>query len=165
MSGNLINEWEIRLSKAQIGHYLAAEKYQKIHYFMGALLIIFSALVASSLFLETQTGWIKNFILVASILSTVLAGFQTLVRPSEQAEIHRSKAASYGSLRRKIELYLSTNKPNEVDERTLLEIKNEWDSIADNSPVTPHGLRKKSTDILNSEFRDDSDFNSLKNKK
>lgn len=162
MLKSLVEDWEVRLTKAQVGHYLAAEKYQKTNFYIGILLIILSSFVASSLFLETQVDLIKRFIQGASVLSMILAGIQTLIRPSEQAEIHRSKAVSYGSLRRKIELNLSLCRPGEMDEAIIREIKNEWDGIANSSPVTPNILRKKATSILNSEFEENKNINGSK---
>lgn len=164
MVQELVKEWEIRLTKAQVGHYLAAELFQKVHLIVGSALIILSSLVTAFLFINTENDVVLNLIITASIISTILAGIQTLIRPSEQSEIHRSKATSYGSLRRKIELHIALAS-TDVDYQLLLnDIRSEWDGISGNSPVTPNKLRVKVKDILKEDNIDESDLVSLKNK-
>lgn len=164
MNKKLILDWDIRLTKAQVGHYIAAERYLFYHSLVGIILVISSTFVSSSLFLDTKIGLLKNSIITASVVSTILAGIQTLIRPSEQAEIHRSKAVKYGMLRRKMELFSATPKTDDLEENFLLELRTEWDNIADNAPITPRRLRQTAAKVLSQDFTENTDLNSIKNK-
>jgi hypothetical protein len=122
-----------------------------------------SAIVTSSLFLNSTVDYVQNIIIFFSIFSTILAGFQTLVRPSEQAEIHRSKAVKYGVLRREIELFLSSDKSEDKKEEFLEKLKSKWDNIADNSPVTPRSLRIKASKVLSNDLIENRELRNIKN--
>lgn len=162
----LLSDWDIRITKAQIGHYMSAEKYIKWHYFIGGSLIILSSFVSSSLFLQSKEIVVNNILIISSISATILAGLQTLISPSEKAEIHRSKASKYGSLRRRVELFSSTGSLSENEAKIFIkELKHDWDNIAGDSPLTPRSIRSKVTKIMSKEMEDDSFLKKAKQEK
>jgi hypothetical protein len=158
---DLLADWTLRLTKAQIGHYLATERYVKLHYTIGILLVISSTFVSSSFFQQTKTGIVNYILIGVSISSTILASFQTFIRPSEKAEIHRSKASKYGVLRRKIELFSSGKHSHEEIIIFLDRLQEDWNHVAGDAPLTPKAIRTKIKEILQKEIKDDDE---IKNK-
>lgn len=150
---NLLNEWSYRVNKSQVGHYLVSEKYTKIHYFLGVSLIILTGIVTSSLFIKIEDNWISHFIILISISASILATIQTFIMPSEKAEVHRVKAYKYGIIKRKIELYTSLDSKEDFNIFSK-KIREEWDSIASESPVTAKRTRDKISHIISRELEE-----------
>lgn len=152
---SLLSNWRIRLTKAQIGHYMTAEKYLKYHNILGILLVISSAFVSFSFFQQTTSNIFKYAVIGASFLSTILASLQTFVRPSEKAEIHRTKASKYGVLRRKLELFLSSTHSDRETNIFLNELHKDWANVAGDAPLTPRNIRNRIANILKREIDED----------
>ena len=145
-----INEWSKRLSIAQTGHYIASERYILINRFIGIPLVISSTFVSAFLFFD-GTGFSENVSILMKLLSVLvalLASLQTLMRPTEKAEAHRSCAARYGNLKRKIEQFSTAGSTPEEWKIFSKEITIEWGGIAENAPTTPQRLRKKANSIV-----------------
>lgn len=153
---SLIKEWSYRCNKSQIGHYITSERYSKLHYLIGLILILLTTVVTSSLFLNASNDIVKLFIIITSISASVLATIQTFITPSEKAEIHRSKAGKYGALKRKLEQYMITNNGANFNSFTTT-VRAEWDSIAENSPTTPKGIRDKIKNVITKEMQEIED--------
>lgn len=157
-SHNLILDWEVRLNKSQVGHYAASEKYKFLHYLMGISLVVISAFVSSSLYLQPSSQTITGVIAVASIIATVLAGVQTFVRPSEKAEIHRNTAVKYGILKRKIELFRRSNPDESKRFEFYKEVESEWNNIAEMAPLTPKSVRSKAALLLGDDLSENKEL-------
>lgn len=139
-----LKEWENRLNAAQTGHYIMSERYLWCNIFIAMPVVTLSAVVASFAFFEASPGsaWALPLKILA-IIVTVLSSLQILIRPSEKAEQHRTKASRYGCLKRKIEtLSLKSNLDTEWAHISK-ELIYEWNSIAEDSPLTPNYARKK----------------------
>lgn len=145
-------EWEIRLNVAQAGHYIACEKYQKINNLLGIPLVILSSFVSAFLFFDQPSSHISLFLKIAGVVVVILASVQTFIRPSEKSEMHRVKATKYGSLKRKIELINS--QPSLPGESPFIakELITEWNSIAEDSPVTPRRIRKQIQKLIDDDL-------------
>lgn len=144
-----IKQWSNRLAAAQTGHYIAAERYILINRFIGIPLVASSTFVSAFLFFESDefSDGLSLTMKILSIFVALLASLQTLMRPTEKAEAHRSCASKYGSLKRRIERFSTiTHKPEDWTEFSK-EIIIEWSGIADNAPTTPQRLRNKATVI------------------
>lgn len=158
-SQELLQEWKIRLNKAQIGHYISSERYARWHNWLGIPLVILTTIVGTSSVVEIWLGNQQNLSLmlaVFSFLSALLASLQTFIRPGEKAENHRSKAARYGTLRRDIERFLISDHDDVEFGNFLNKLQMQWDNIAYDSPVTPRSIRKKITKLISVEKKEDA---------
>jgi len=145
---NKLNEWKERLNEAQTGHYAASEKFSRINNLLGLPLVILSSFVSAFLFFDQNTYYLSVFLKVAGLLVAVLASIQTFIRPSEKSEQHRFKATKYGGLKRKVEIFLIKHQEQESPKSQEFfdfckEVVMEWNSIAEDSPVTPQHIRDK----------------------
>ena len=134
-------QWITRLHKAQVGHYTSSEKLYKIANWNGAILIVCTISLTLLTFYDVDDLNIPVFndvykiiLAILGAVSACLSSYQTMYRPNERAEIHRSQAAAYGSLKRKLELEGCTSKDRL--EEVLKEVENKWEVIASNSPLT-----------------------------
>lgn len=139
-----LKEWEARLGAAQTGHYIMSERNLAYNFLIALPLVCLSVVVASFVFFQAAPEDTSALLLkIAAIIVAVLSSLQILIRPSEKAEQHRVKASRYGCLKRKIEIYaLNTTRDTEWPVFSK-EIMYEWNSIAEDSPLTPNSARKK----------------------
>lgn len=146
-----INDWNKRLTIAQTGHYITSERYILINRFVGIPLVTSSTFVSAFLFFDS-TGFsdrLSILMKLLSILVALLASLQTLMRPTEKAEAHRSCAARYGNLKRKIEQFSAAGSAIDDWKNFSKEITIEWAGISENAPTTPQRIRKKANSIIN----------------
>lgn len=148
----ILNDWNYRLNKAQIGHYLASEKYLSLSYFLGISLVLSSTIVTMFVFLDLSilSQNIRYSLISISIYSSIIASIITFLRPSEKAEIHRNRATKYGDIRRKVELFLMVGNSSNVSS-FIKDISKEWSFVSNDSPVTKKSIRKKVSSILKNE--------------
>lgn len=153
---DLLMEWKLRVNKAQIGHYIATERFISLHHYLGIPLVVLSTFVSTALFLDlSKVSQPLMFIVISSsIITTILASLQIFLKPSEKAELHRSKAAKYGSLRRRLELFLAKDTNLPEMEQFLSEVQTEWDHITSDAPVTPRAVRQHISELLRTELKE-----------
>lgn len=149
----VLNEWKVRLTKAQVGHYKSCESYLKKHQYIGFSLVIISSILTGFLFLKPSNIIIQWSMAIASIVSTVLATLQIFMKPSEQAEVHRQCATKYGALRREVESFLTNNIDNDFNKFDQ-ELRSKWDNIAEYAPITTGKIRSEVKRILQEEKKD-----------
>lgn len=124
-----------RLKKAQRGHYAAAEFFYRRHFSVGLITVI-SATVASSLtFFQNSSQLVALDYLgpALGIIAAIFAAIQTFARYLESYEAHRVAAVRYGGLVR-----LAASLGVETISKELAE---EWNRVAEASPVTPAKFR------------------------
>lgn len=92
---------------------------------------------------------------ILGILVALLASLQTLMRPTEKAEAHRTCAVKYGNLKRKLEQFSATKVDPKDWDSFSKEIMIEWCGVAENAPTTPQRLRKKVDKIIASQRKND----------
>jgi len=146
----LLENWLKRTQYSQTGHYIASEKLLRMHYFIGIPLITLSTFVGTGLFyslLENSSSSLKILLTIASLLTTILASLQTFLRLSEKSEKHRSKAVVYGALKREIE-QKKVDCPEKEIHNFIEDIRKRWDLVAQDSPITPHKIRKDIKKII-----------------
>jgi hypothetical protein len=148
----LLESWKFRLNYAQTGHYARSERHLKINEYLGIVLVIVSAFVSCFLFFDAQNKAspdVKMYVAVAGILATVLASLQTFLRPGEKAELHRAKAARYGSLKRQVEIQIARGFDDVSKAINFIELIGvRWDHISDDAPVTPQSVRKRIAKLM-----------------
>jgi hypothetical protein len=91
-------------------HYRMSDRRARTHQWVGGLAIIAAATVSTG-FLSTINSTPSNAFKFAggvlALFAAILAGFQTFYKFAEVGEQHRLAAASYGSVRRDLDLFLA----------------------------------------------------------
>lgn len=147
MDQSKILEWKRRLDVAQSGHYRQSEVYGGLNFIFGFPLVVLSSFVSTVLFIDPAAGptaqKVDLYARIAGIAVVVITSIQAFVRPAEKSEQHRSKAAKYGSLKRKLEFFSVREIQNpQLEEEFLRDFEISWDAVAEDSPTTPWWVRK-----------------------
>src|SRR4029077_3568366 len=102
---SLLLDWHFRVTRAQFGHQLSADKTRWRHLALGIPVVISTTVVGTAAFAAINNST-SNFWKVAagtvSILAAILAAVQTFLGYGERSDQHRSAATRYASTRRSI---------------------------------------------------------------
>lgn len=149
----------LRLNKSQIGHYITSENYDKWHGRLGIWSVVISAVTSGLLLFDYQSdpeNSLKFYIIVSSIIASVLTSLLAFLGLENKSFLHRSKANQYGSLKRKVETFVAKG---DQDFGTFAEaLESEWNLIANDSPVTPRKYRSLAKEVLTEDNEDRSNF-------
>jgi hypothetical protein len=108
----LLEDWHFRVTRAQFGHQLSADRTHIWHLLLGVPVVIFTTVVGTGAFAainqETDDFW-KVAAGTVSIVAAVLASMQTFFGFGERSDRHRIAATRYASTRRSIELALTSH--------------------------------------------------------
>jgi hypothetical protein len=142
--GNLLARWRNRARLNQDQHWEAAKRFQRLHYLVGVPAVALSAIVGTTVFatLQKQVG-LRIQLLVGgiSLLAAVLAVLQTFLGFSARAEQHKSVAAAYGAIRRRLEtlVTLPVELRGDIAETVKL-VEIELDNLAKAAPTVPNDI-------------------------
>lgn len=132
----LTKRWIKRARESQFAHYEAGDRLVRRHRSIGVPAIVISTIVSLSVFgtLEKMGGgeWLKYLAIAFSLLSAVLSALQTYMKYAERGEAHRSVAAGYGAIRRRLEL-VNVSKP--IDPKKLEKIEAELALLGNKAAV------------------------------
>lgn len=106
-AASVLNRWERRARESQYAHYEAAKALDSANFRLGIPVTVLSMLVGTTIYATLQKQVdirVQVMVGAISVLAAILAGVQTFLRFGERAEKHRSTAASYGEVRRSIEV-------------------------------------------------------------
>jgi hypothetical protein len=142
----LLDEWHLRITTAQFGHQLQAERTRSWNLVLGIPVVIATTIVGTAAFAAinnntTSNGW-KIAAGVVSIFAAVLAALQTFFGFGDRSERHRIAATRYASTRRSIELALARHDTSAVDR-----IRIDMDRIGGPSPQIGHKRWDEASDI------------------
>jgi SMODS and SLOG-associating 2TM effector domain family 4 len=140
----LLEQWLKRARENQLQHWESARHYENLNYRLGIPVVILSTTVGTTVFATLQKQ-VRLSIQIAvgaiSMLTAILAGLQTFLRFSERAEKHRSVAASYSAIRRRIETLLKLPVELKGDTATTVaEVEKQLDELAKASPNVPERI-------------------------
>lgn len=167
----LISDWHRRCRQSQRLNYETGSLYLKYHYIVGVISIVLSTIVSSTFFTQiVQQNTNNQSVIVIiitygigimSVLVGILSALQTFFRFSEKAEKYKTISAKYGAVRRELEYLMTQDEisKNEL-ERQLKTIRSSMDDLASNSLSIPARIKKKQTEVLNSEPRKNELFKS-----
>ena len=150
---------------AGTAHHMAAERASRKHIWFGVPVVIFSSIVATSIFgsiSETppSTTWqiITGFV---ALTAAVLSALQTFFRFAEQSQMHLAAAANFLSMRRKLDVFLARNRNSDESsqEEMLQELEHmleELENIGRTAPVVSNALYNQAKkEVIHSErFRE-----------
>jgi hypothetical protein len=128
----LLEDWHFRVTRAQFGHQISADRTHIWHLLLGVPVVIFTTVVGTGAFAainqDTNDFW-KVAAGTVSIVAAVLASMQTFFGFGERSDRHRIAATRYASTRRSIELALTSH-----DAAAVPFIKGEMDRTGAASP-------------------------------
>ena len=128
----IIARWLKRARESQLSHHLMAEKLKHRNYILGITTITVTTITGATTLTTSLSELFKLFFGLASLTAAFLAGLQTFLKLDERANNHKAAAASYGSVRRLLELASATNESNALDQLNVAKV--ELDKLAKESP-------------------------------
>lgn len=144
LAEELLEAWYYRAAIARNAHRLSGKYYGKMHWTVGAAIVILSALTGTTIASSLQTGDLGKWIVSGlTALTALLAAFQTFKRPDEIAQRHEVARARFAGLCRHIEqiLVLEITQRGSVEAR-LTEIRRNYDQLANLNTPYPERYHK-----------------------
>ena len=135
-------KWANGLRIRHIAHSRAASHYRFWDRLIGLLSTLLSAVIATTIFASLNDSDNQTQIIVAgsiSILSTVVSGAYSFLKMAQLAERHHQAAASFGQLRREVEIILNHD-PKKLNEEKLHEINKLWSELEKKVPEVPQRI-------------------------
>ena len=132
-------EWCNRIVTVAHGHYRAALRYSKWHFWLGIPTVFLTTIVGTSVFasLQTKPDLIWQIVIgLMSIAAAILSALQSFLNINEKAEKHRSAGARYNAIGRELEQLLAQDNSWEP----LTEIRKRIDKLAEESPHIPESV-------------------------
>lgn len=123
----LLKDWLIRVTAAQFGHQIKADRNRRYGIALGIPTVIISTIVGTAAFaaINDQSGDTMKFIVgIVSVLAAVLASIQTYLGYAQLAERHRVAGVRYAALRREIQHALAN-----LADADVKNIRREMDKI------------------------------------
>lgn len=130
-----------------MAHYEYGSLLERRHLYFGVPAILFSTIVGTAVFSSWETvsqdGWERILFGLLSMLAAAITALQTFLNLAERASKHKSTGASYGAIRRELEL-LKTMPPQSEDgmKKCLEAIKQKMDELADRAPGIPSRFKQ-----------------------
>jgi hypothetical protein len=140
----VLADWYQRVVITQRAHYLSADYFSRMSYWLGIPVIVLSTVVGTSVFatLQKQPGpELQIGVGLASVLAAVLASLQTFLGYAARAEKHRLAGAKYGALGRELEVLRSSDRI--VSEDAIAELRKRLDAMALESPNNPISIYRR----------------------
>ena len=149
-----LRDWQRRATAAAEVHFQTAEALSRWNLYLGIPVVVFSAIVGTSVF-ATLTHDVPVEVRIAagtvSVITAVLASVQTFLRFGARAEQHRVAAERWSAIRREIEKALALSAAQAGDPKQLLDdVQARMDEAAEKAPPMPdrrwkQALRKQRT--------------------
>lgn len=139
-------EWSKRLAVVAHGHYRAALRYSKLHFWLGIPTVILATIVGTSLFATLQEKPDVKWQIAVGIMSLAAALFsalQSFLNYGEKAERHRAAGARYNAVGRELEQLLAQSE----DWSALTNIRKRIDKLAEDSPHIPESVHENMAKI------------------
>ena len=136
----LLENWKVKVRRAQMAHYAAANRCERRHLYLGVPVVILSAVTGALVFADLSKlfDWVTWAVGFASITISILAGLQTFLKLAERAEQHRVAAGRFGNLKRKLDAVIVSSPPSM--EEIINDIREEWNAITTESPMAVSSL-------------------------
>jgi hypothetical protein len=136
-----LRDWERRATAAAEVHFQTAEGLARWNLYLGIPVVVFSAIVGTSVF-ATLTHDVPVGVRIAagtvSVITAVLASVQTFLRFGARAEQHRVAAERWSAIRREIEKALALSPAQAGDPKQLLdEVQARMDEASEKAPAMP----------------------------
>lgn len=104
----LAKDWFRRCRESQMVHYEYGSLLERRHLYFGIPAIVLSTIVGTAVFSSWESASQNELTRVAfgmlSMLAAAITALQTFLNLAERASKHKSAGASYGAIRRELEL-------------------------------------------------------------
>lgn len=130
----MLLKWRARFKRAQMAHNFNEISYRRYHMLLGIMLIVLTTSASVLIFADCKAvPWLGP---VVSIMATLFAAFQTFMKFSERADIHRTSARRYGEIKKEIEyiIYFDSDSGSLKERVDAIRIKES--EISQESPNT-----------------------------
>jgi hypothetical protein len=135
----LLDKWHERLRLCSRAHFVASDRYTRLHYVFGLLAAVLSAAIGCLVL--ASPGKVNLSVLAApvvgliSFLAAGLTSVQTFLRFIERSEQHRIAATKYSALKREAEELITFFPEGENNQRECVKaIRERWDEITNEAP-------------------------------
>lgn len=126
-----LSDWLDRIKTRAPAHEAAARHFWNFHLSLSITPAVLSGIVGSSLFYGVQDPIVKISLGILSVIAAGLTTWQTVLRPSERSEKHRTTAAQLGALRREIEQVDASS------ESAMKMLNEHYNKTAQDEPLIP----------------------------
>ena len=155
----LAKDWFRRCRESQRVHYEYGSALERRHLRLGLPAIGLSTIVGTAVFSSWESaskhGWLRIAFGLLSMMAAATAAFQTFLNLSDRAAKHKAAGASYGTIRRELELLKTLPPETEKEMRQRLEeIKHSMDELAASVPGIPSKFKQQIDDQLKSSTHD-----------
>lgn len=142
----LVLAWLRRARESQMAHYEMANILALRERWLGVPVILITTIIGTSVFASLTATAIapeaKIIVGLLSVLAAVMSGLQTFFKYSERAEKHRSTAARFGAIRRKLEAIYAEER--EIQEpHYVSSMREELDRLGEEAPHIPVAVFEK----------------------
>jgi hypothetical protein len=141
---DLIAMWNSGLRIRHMAHSIAFTHFKRLDKVTGVVAAVLSAVVGTTVFASLAKADNKALLVVTgsiSVMSTVVISANSFLKFGELAERHNQAAASFGNLRRQLEVDLINNKdPNSLPKERLQELNDAWSELEKTSPAIPQRI-------------------------
>jgi len=106
--GQKAETYRLQCARVGRGHYAIGEDLSRGHLALGIAVVVLTSLVATSIFSGfANSGSGSTRLITGSVAaaSTIFAALQTFLAMDERANSHKTAAASYGVVRRELEMF------------------------------------------------------------
>jgi hypothetical protein len=138
----VLDEWYERTSVVAVGHYRAALRYSRQHFWITMPTVALSAVVGTAVFATLQqqpSFWLQFGVGAMSVIAAILTALQSTLRYQELAEKHRAAGAKYNAIGREIELLRTYS---EISAEKIEDLRIRIDALAFESPHIPQAVHE-----------------------
>ena len=151
----LAKDWFRRCRESQMVHYEYGSLLERRHMFFGVPAIVLSTIVGTAIFSSWESGAentaLKILFGLLSMLAAAVSALQTFLNLADRAAKHKAAGASYGAIRRELELLKILPPEAEAEVRASLDdVKKRMDDLASNAPSIPSAFKQKIDERLKS---------------
>ena len=137
---NLLKNWHRRIRIAQAAHYQEANRFRKLHYWLGVPVVILSTTVGTGVFATLSDKDLPDlltiFLGLVSITAAVLASLQTFLNYSERSSKHLKAATALSSLKKETEENLVLlGEDQDRLEPYIRYVRQKWEEITNEAPL------------------------------
>ena len=130
----MLLKWRARYKRAQMAHNYNEITFRRFHMSLGIILIVLTTSASVLIFAEFESlPWLAATV---SIAATLFAAFQTFMKFSEKADIHRTSARRYGEIKKEIEYIINFDSDSDSIKERVDAIRLKESEISQESPNT-----------------------------
>ena len=145
-------DWQRRLGILRRAHREAARHYSKNDKILGAFVVVFSAIVGSTVFGtlgSTDKVGIQVLAGVLSLTAASLSALQTFFDFGERSEKHRLAGIGFSRLAKELQAFTDSNPSDDEKKEFSKTFREEWDSIESEAPVIKASIVRELEEVSN----------------